>query len=104
MDRVEKEGIVKKCTEMLEKITRDTSVPRNIRKSVSEVKNELLNSDESLAVRAAAVIAELEELSNNPNIPSHTRTLVWSIVSQLETVSVEERIADVKTTRLTQEI
>jgi uncharacterized protein (UPF0147 family) len=90
MDRVEKEEIVKKCTEMLEKITQDTSVPRNIRKSVSEVKNELLNSDESLAVRAAAVISELEELSNNPNIPSHTRTLVWSIVSQLEMISAEE--------------
>ncbi|MCK4475750.1 MAG: UPF0147 family protein [Methanophagales archaeon] len=90
MVKAEKEEIVKKCTAMLEKMMQDITVPRNIRKSVSRVKNELLNGDESLAVRAAAVISELEELSNNPNIPSHTRTLVWSIVSQLETVSVEE--------------
>jgi len=90
MDRAEKEEIIKKCTEMLEKMMKDVMIPRNIRKSASEVKIKLLNGDESLAVRAAAVISELEELTNNPSIPSHTRTLLWSIVSQLETVSVEE--------------
>ncbi len=89
MEGGDKEEIIKKCTEMLEKMIGDTTVPRNIRKSVSEVKNKLLNGDKSLAVRAAAVISDLEELTTNPNIPSHTRTLVWSIVSQLETVSVE---------------
>ncbi|MCW3133584.1 MAG: UPF0147 family protein [Methanophagales archaeon] len=90
MDRVEKEEVVKKCTEMLENMLRDITIPRNIRKSAGEVKNKLLNGDESLAVRAAAAVSELEGLTNNPNIPAHTRTLVWSIVSQLETVSVEE--------------
>jgi uncharacterized protein (UPF0147 family) len=90
MDRTEKEEIAKKCTWMLEKMMKDVAVPRNIRKSASKVKNKLLNGDESLAVRAAAVISDLEELANNPNIPSHMRTLIWSIVSQLEIISVEE--------------
>ncbi len=90
MDRTEKEEIAKKCTRMLEKMMKDVAVPRNIRKSASNVKNKLLNGDESLAVRAAAVISDLEELANNPNIPSHMRTLIWSIVSQLEIISVEE--------------
>ncbi|MBA7532767.1 hypothetical protein ES705_24997 [subsurface metagenome] len=86
----EKEEIVKKCTGMLEKMMKDISVPRNIRKSAIEIKNKLLNGDESQAVRAAAVISDLEELTNNQNIPSHMRTSIWSIVSQLETISVEE--------------
>ncbi len=90
MDRAEREEIVKKCTEMLENMLHDITIPRNIRRSASEIKNKLLDGNESLAVRAAAAVSELEELTNNPNIPSHTRTLVWSIVSQLETVSVEE--------------
>ena len=90
MVEAEKEEVVKKCADILEGMMSDSTVPRNIRKSTIEVKNKLLDSDESLAVRATAVISDLEELATNPNIPSHTRTLVWSIVSQLETVSVEE--------------
>jgi len=90
MEGTEKEELVKKCTEMLEKVIHDTTVPRNIKKSVSEVTNELLNGDESLAVRAATAVSELEELTNKQNIPSHTRTQVWNIMSQLETISVEE--------------
>jgi hypothetical protein len=89
MKVADKEEIVKKCTEMLEEMIGDITVPRNIRRSTSAVKNKLLNGDESLAVRVAAVISDLDELATNQNIPSHTRALVWSIVSQLETIAVE---------------
>ncbi|HID20689.1 MAG TPA: hypothetical protein EYP28_07150 [Methanophagales archaeon] len=90
MEGAEKEEIMERCAEMLEKHMRDITVPKKIRKSVNRVKYKLLNGNESRAVRATAVISDLEVLTTNPNIPSHTRTLVWSIVSQLETVSVEE--------------
>ena len=90
MDVVDKEEVVKRCTEMLEDIMGDITVPRNIRKSTGELKVKLLNGDASLAVRVATVISDLDELTANPNVPSHTRALVWSIVSQLETISVED--------------
>jgi len=90
MDGADKEEIIKRCTEMFEEIIEDITVPRNIRKSTREVKNKLLNDAESLAVRAATVISDLDELITNPNVPSHTRALVWSIVSQLETIAVED--------------
>lgn len=90
MEGAEKEEIMGQCAEMLEKHLSDITVPRNIRKSVNKVKNELRNGKGSRAVRATAVISDLEDLAANPNILSHTRTLVWNLVSQLETVSVEE--------------
>ena len=90
MNMADKEEVVKRCTEMLEEIMGDITVPRNIRKSTGEVKGKLLNDNTSLAVRVATVISDLDELTANPNIPSHTRALVWSIVSQLETISIEE--------------
>ncbi|MHC1610331.1 MAG: UPF0147 family protein [Candidatus Methanospirareceae archaeon] len=90
MKVADKEAIVKRCTEMLEEMMRDTTVPRNIRRSASEVEDKLLNGDEPLAVRVAAVIADLDELTTHSNIPSHTRALVWSIISQLETIAVDE--------------
>lgn len=90
MDQAEKDDVVNRCTEMLDEIIGDTTVPRNLRRSTGELKNRLLNGDESLAMRVASVISEFDELSANPNIPAHTRALIWSIVSQLETISVDD--------------
>lgn len=90
MEVAEKEEVVKRCTEMLEDIIGDITVPRNIRRSTGGIKDKLLNGTESLAVRVAAVISDFDELTANPNTPSHTRALIWSVVSQLETISVED--------------
>jgi len=38
MQGAEKEETVKKCVEMLENIKSDTTVPRNIRRSMGEIK------------------------------------------------------------------
>ncbi|MEE9115353.1 MAG: UPF0147 family protein, partial [Thermoplasmata archaeon] len=39
-----------------------------------------------LDVRVAGANFILDELANDPNIPLHGRTLIWNIMSQLETV------------------
>jgi len=83
------EETIKQCVQILERIINDDSVPRNIRKGAEEVKNILLREDEPPAMRAATGISILDELNNDPNIPLHTRTLVWNIVSNLETIPVE---------------
>ena len=89
MLEAEKEETVKKCVEMLENTMDDTTVPRNIRRSMGEIKDKLLNSDESHALRAAERMSDLEVLTTPPNIPAYARTVVWSIITQLETVSVK---------------
>jgi hypothetical protein len=83
------EAVIKQCVDVLARIKDDDTVPRNIRRSADSVKNILLDSKESPAVRAASSISILDEISNDPNIPLHTRTLIWNIASQLETISVE---------------
>jgi uncharacterized protein len=83
------EAVIKQCVEVLSRIKDDDTVPRNIRRSADSVKNILLDTKESPAVRAASSISILDEISNDPNIPLHTRTLIWNIASQLETISVE---------------
>ncbi|MHC1635033.1 MAG: UPF0147 family protein [Candidatus Methanospirareceae archaeon] len=90
MKETEGSDIVKECIELLERITNDPTTPKNIRKSVNNIKNGLLGGKESLAVRAATAISTLVEMANDLNIPLHTRTLIWNIVSQLERVSVEK--------------
>jgi uncharacterized protein (UPF0147 family) len=72
--------------EVLDQLASDTSVPRNIRRGAVESKDLLLNNEEAMDVRAASAIFILDELANDPNIPLHGRTLIWNIISQLETV------------------
>jgi uncharacterized protein (UPF0147 family) len=85
----DKQNVIKQSVDILTRIIEDDSVPRNIRRAADEAKNRLLNQEESEAVRAAYVISILDDISNDPNIPLHTRTLIWNIASQLEKVSLE---------------
>ena len=65
----------------------DNSVPRNIRRGAADAKVRLLNEKDALDVRCSGAINILDELANDPNIPMHGRTMIWQIISQLETIA-----------------
>ncbi len=71
----------------LDMLIEDTSVPRNIRRAATEAKGLLADASEPLDVRKAKAISTLDEMANDPNIPLHGRTLLWNIMSQLETLA-----------------
>ncbi|MDI6916351.1 MAG: UPF0147 family protein [Thermoplasmatales archaeon] len=77
---------IKQITEVLDQLADDVSVPRNIRKGAQEAKSMLLKKDDPLDMRTASANSKLDDLANDPNIPMHARTLIWSIMSQLESV------------------
>jgi hypothetical protein len=80
------EPIVKLLTEIIE----DRTVPRNIRSAAEEAKKELTeNIEDSWDIRLSSAISVLDEIINDPNMPMHTRTQIWNIVSMLETVKRE---------------
>ncbi len=67
--------------EFVETIITDRSVPRNIREKVQEAiekmkKNTVTSLSEALYL--------LDDVSNDINIPEHTRTDVWEIISIIE--------------------
>lgn len=72
---------------LLNEINADRTVPKNIRNSVEEVKNDLNNENMDIAVRINSAISILDEVSNDPNIPIYTRTQIWNIVSMLEAMN-----------------
>ena len=80
---------IKAISQMLDELTDDMSVPRNIRRGAGDAK-EILASDESLDVKVASAISRLDELLNDPNIPTHGRTAIWSIMSGLESIIAAE--------------
>lgn len=83
---MDSESKLKHIIEVLDQLSEDTSVPRNIRRGATSAKDRLLQTKEALDVRAASAIFILDELANDPNIPLHGRTLIWNVISQLETI------------------
>jgi hypothetical protein len=79
---------VKQVVTVLDQVIADTSVPRNIRRAADEVKSTLLKKDEEMGVKVSSALYLLEEISNDRNLPTHARTLIWNIASELETVKL----------------
>lgn len=70
--------------DVLDQLSEDTSVPRNIRRGATEAKGRLNQEGEALDVRVAGAIGKLDDLANDPNIPMHGRTVIYRIISELE--------------------
>ena len=64
----------------------NTNIPRNIRKIAKEVVDGLKDKKLSPGVRAANAMSVLEEVSQDPNVPSFARVTLWNAVSILEGV------------------
>jgi uncharacterized protein len=70
----------------LTELADDASVPRNIRRGAQAAKDELAKPRAALDVRIAGAVALLDDLANDPNLPTHGRTAIWSIISGLESL------------------
>lgn len=72
--------------EILEYIMNENSVPRNIREAANESNKLLKDEEKDQSVRISTVLGKLDEISNDPNIPVHARTLIWEVLSKLEAI------------------
>ena len=71
---------IDEVSEILEYIMENNTVPRNIREAAQESNNLLKD------VKVSTVLTKLDEISNDPNIPVHARTLIWEVLSKLESI------------------
>jgi uncharacterized protein (UPF0147 family) len=78
-------GKVEEIMELMGGVIDDSSVPKNIRKALSEAK-ERLRADEELTVKVSAAIYSLESVAEDVNMPPHARMQIWSIMSELESL------------------
>ena len=75
---------LQRIVETLAQLSDDSSVPRNVRRGALSAKDELTKARNPLDVRIASAVYVLDDLANDPNIPTHGRTAIWTIVSSLE--------------------
>lgn len=80
-----KEAINEVC-EILDYISDNNTVPRNIREAASQSSDLLKDEEQDESVKISTVLGKLDEISNDPNIPVHARTLIWEVLSKLEAI------------------
>jgi uncharacterized protein (UPF0147 family) len=73
--------------ESLGQLAEDFSVPRNIRRGAQSAREQLSKPRVALDMRISSAVNVLDELANDPNLPTHGRTAIWSLISSLESVA-----------------
>ncbi len=86
VDNAQNKESMKEAIETLNQITSSNSTPKTIKKSITDLILELNNEEYSLSVRAANTISLLDDVTQDPNMPSYVRTQLWQAVSKLESI------------------
>jgi len=70
----------------LNQLATSHSTPKNFKKTINELINDLKLEEHSISVRAANAISSLDDITQDPNVPSFVRTSLWQVVSVLESI------------------
>ena len=82
----EQEEALKNVIILLQGMLQDRSVPRNIKRLAQQGINIINESNDSPGILASNVMYLVGDLSQDPNIPFHSRTVIYRIISLLETI------------------
>jgi hypothetical protein len=80
---------IQQIGQLMDPVIEDTSVPRNIRKTVTDAKLRIMSSTGDLDVNVSSALLLLDEISNDINMPGHARTQIWNLISELEKIKQE---------------
>ena len=86
VDEAQNKQAMKEAIDTLSLIVSTNSTPKTIKKSVTDLVTDLVKEEYSLSVRAANTISLLDDVTQDPNMPSYVRTQLWQAVSKLESI------------------
>ena len=69
--------------QMLTEINEDLSVPRNVKDHLKTCIT-ALQDDVELSIKMNKAMQALDEVANDTNLQSYTRTQIWNVASMLE--------------------
>jgi len=84
---MEQDVHIESVIQMLDELSQDRSVPRNVRTALQTARADLSNEKLDMVFRMSSAISVLDEVANDINLPSYSRTQVWNVVSVLETMN-----------------
>ncbi len=85
-DENQNKNTLKEAIEALDQIIASSSTPKTIKKSITDLVTGLKSTEGSMSVRAANAISILDDITQDPNMPSYVRVTLWQAVSKLEAI------------------
>ncbi len=85
-DENQNKNTLKEAIETLDQIIASSSTPKTIKKSITDLVTGLKSTEGSMSVRAANAISILDDITQDPNMPSYVRVTLWQAVSKLEAI------------------
>ncbi len=85
-DENQNKNTLKEAIEALDQIIASSSTPKTIKKSITDLVTGLKSTEGSMSVRAANAISVLDDITQDPNMPSYVRVTLWQAVSKLEAI------------------
>lgn len=73
--------------DLLKELQDDNTAPRNVRLKLKEMQVTLENEEGELSLRVNKILADVEEIANDINLPMFIRTQIWNLTSMLESVN-----------------
>ncbi|MDH3395425.1 MAG: UPF0147 family protein [Nitrosopumilus sp.] len=86
VDDAQNKESMKGAIDTLNQIVSSNSTPKTIKKVITDLIANLSSQEYSLSVRAANTISLLDDVTQDPNMPSYVRTQLWQAVSKLESI------------------
>ena len=82
----ENKQAMESAIQTLNQLATSHSTPKNFKKTISDLIIGLQTDEYSISVRAANAISSLDDITQDPNVPSFVRTTLWQAVSVLESI------------------
>ncbi len=70
----------------LTQIASNPTTPKNIKKTISDLITSLKGGQDPMSIRVANAISQLDDITQDPNMPSYVRVTLWQAVSTLESI------------------
>ncbi len=80
------EGKILNIKQQIDMLLNDNSVPRNVKTALSDARKALDQPESGYSVRSSAATYKIDEISNDINLPPYARTVIWNMLSLLESI------------------
>lgn len=72
--------------QFMDELREDSTVPRNVKAKLETSIEMLKKENDELKLRIDKVLQVLDDIANDNNAQSYTRSQIWNIVSMLESI------------------
>lgn len=70
----------------IDEALKDQVIPKRVKVILEKLKKEIAGEKKDADVILTTAVYELDEIVNDVNIPMHSKTVIWDLISNLESL------------------